>query len=137
MKKDPDLARSADGRALHPILVAMGRAHTGEEARHIAYARRWLHEGMPQLDDAQVAQVQNITQFGAQQLIDRQSFLPVRWTRQLEPYMTEEEFGASRGISPARRAMMGQLKKLLDEFESLRIISPEAMRRWEDAGAFD
>jgi hypothetical protein len=34
---------------LHPSLVGMGQVHTAEEARHIAYARRWLHEGMPAL----------------------------------------------------------------------------------------
>lgn len=137
MKKDPDLAKGVDGRPLHPILVSMGQAHTSEEARHIAYARRWLHEGMPALDDAQVTEVQNIAEFGAQQLVDRQSFLPIRYTNQLAPYMTEEEFEAARGVSPARRALMRQLKKLLDEFESLRIVRPEAMRRWEAAGAFD
>ena len=32
--------------------------------------------------------------------------------------------------------MLGQLKRLLDEFEELRVVSPAAMRQWEDAGAF-
>jgi len=127
-----------DGRPpLHPILVGIGKAHTAEEARHIGYARRWLHEGMGALDDDQVMEVQRITEYGAQGLIDRQAFLPVRYTSQLEPYLSEEEFVAARGVSPARRAMLRQLRKLLDEFESLRIVSSDAMRRWEGADVFD
>ena len=137
MRKDPDLAASADGRRLHPILVAMGLAHTAEEARHLAYAKKWLQEGMGDLDDAQITEVQNITELGAQALIDRQSFLPVRYTDQLAPYLSESEFVEARGVSPAARAMLRQLKKLLDEFESWRAVRPETMRRWEDAGAFD
>lgn len=129
---------TGDGRPpLHPILVGIGQAHTGEEARHIAYARRWLHEGMPALDDGQVREIQILAEFGAQALIDRQAFLPVRYTSQLAPYLNENEFTAARGVSPARRAMLRQLRKLLEEFESLRVVSGGAMRRWEAAGAFD
>jgi hypothetical protein len=122
---------------LHPVLVGIGRAHTGEEARHIAYARRWLQEGMPGLDDDQVAEIQRLTEFGAQALIDRKAFLPVRYTSQLEPFMSEEEFTSARGVSPARRAMLSQLRKLLEEFETLRILDAGTMRRWEAEGAFD
>lgn len=137
MKRDPSIARSTDGRPLHPILVQIGQAHTGEEARHIAYARKWLHEGMPGLDDDQVREVQSFSELSAQALIDRQALLPIRHTSQLDPYMSEEEFKAARGVSPARRAVMKQLKKLLDEFEGLRIVRPERMRQWEEAGAFN
>lgn len=137
MRANPDLAAAADGRRLHPILVGMGLAHTAEEARHIAYARKWLHEGMPGLSDTECTEVQQITELGAQALIDRQSFLPIRYTTQLEPYLTEAEFLEARGVSPAARAMLRQLKKLLDEFESVGAIRGETMRRWEDAGAFD
>ena len=126
----------ADGRPLHPILVQIGQAHTAEEARHIAYARRWLLEGMPGLSAEQVREVQALAELGAQSLIDRRSFLPVRYTPQLEPFCTEEEFVAARGVSPASRQMLTQLQKLLDEFESLHVVRPDAMRRWEGAGAF-
>lgn len=137
LRSDEGTDSGSDRPPLHPILVGIGRAHTGEEARHIAYARRWLQEGMPGLDDAQVSEVQRLAELGAQSLIDRQAFLPVRYTSQLEPYMNEEEFALARGVSPARRAMLRQLHKLLDEFEGLRIVSTETMRRWEAAGAFD
>lgn len=137
MRANPDLAMSTDGRRMHPILVAIGLAHTAEEARHIAYARKWLHHGMPGLSDEQVTEVRQLAELGAQALIDRNSFLPVRYTDQLAPYLSKEEFAAARGESPASRAMLRQLKKLLDEFESLRIVRPEKMRRWEDSGAFD
>lgn len=136
MRADATLARGSDGRALHPILVQIGHAHTAEEARHIAYARKWLQEGMPGLDDDQVREVQSLAELGAQSLVDRNSFLPVRYTEQLAPYLTNEEFIAARGVTPASRAMLTQLKKLLDEFETLRVVTPEAMRRWEDSGAF-
>jgi hypothetical protein len=33
--------------------------------------------------------------------------------------------------------MLGQLEKLLEEFESLRVVSAEAMRGWEADGAFE
>lgn len=140
MRDDPAGTPGPDGTArppLHPILVGIGKAHVGEEARHISYARRWLHEGMPTLDDDQVREVQTLAEFGAQALVDRKAMLPVRYTQQLAPYLSEAEFKAARGVSPARRAMLGQLRKLLDEFESLRVVSPEAVRRWEAAGAFD
>lgn len=65
-----------------------------------------------------------------------ESFLPVRYTDQLAPFLTEEEFVAARGVSPAARAMLAQLKRLLDDFESLRAVRPETMRRWEDWGVF-
>ena len=136
MRNDPDVARAADGRLLHPILVQIGRAHTSEEARHIAYPRRWLTEGMPGLSDQEVFEVQSLAQLGAQSLIDRKAFLPVKWTNQLAHYMTKEEFAQARGVSPASRLMLGQLKRLLDEFEELRVVSSVAMRQWEDAGAF-
>lgn len=129
--------RGDDGRPLHPILVQIGVAHTSEEARHIAYARRWLHEGMPALDDEQVGEVQRLAELGAQAIIDRRQFMPVHYSRQLEPYLSKEEFESARGATPASRALLGQLKKLLDEFEQLRIVSSNSLRRWEDAGAFD
>ncbi len=122
---------------LHPVLVGIGRAHTGEEARHIAYARRWLQAGMDGLDDEQLREVQGLAELGAQALIDRKALLPIRYTRQLAPYLSEEEFAAARGVSPARRGMLRQLRKLLEEFEALRIVSSEAMQRWVEAGAFD
>lgn len=136
MRRDPSKAKSSDGRPLHPILVQIGQAHVGEEARHIAYARRWLQEGMPQLDDDQVREVQSLSETSTQMLVDRQALMPIRYTSQLEPYMTEEEFTEARGVSPARRSVMKQLKKLLDEFESLRIIRSDRLREWEDTGAF-
>lgn len=129
--------RADDGRPLHPILVQMGQAHTAEEARHIAYARKWLEAGMPQLDDDELRQVQNLAELGAQALVTQQTLLPVRWAEQLSPYLTEAEFETSRGTSPASRAMLRQLKRLLDEFESLRVVRPETMRRWEEQGAFE
>lgn len=135
MRSEP--AVGVDGRPLHPILVGIGRAHTGEEARHISYARRWLHEGMPGLDEQQLGEVQALAEVGAQALIDRKSFLPIRYTAQLEPYLTREEFTAARGTSPARRALLRQLRTLLEEFESLRVVTEENMKRWEDTGAFE
>ena len=137
MRKNPEKTTSSDGRPLHPILVQIGQAHTGEEARHIAFARRWLHDGMPLLDDEQVREVQSFSELSAQALIDRQALLPIRYTSQLAPYMTESEFKNARGISPARRAMLRQLKKLLDEFESLQIVRANKMREWEETGAFE
>jgi hypothetical protein len=134
MRAEPALG--GDGRPLHPILVGIGRAHVGEESRHISYARRWLHEGMPQLDDAAVREVQVLAELGAQALVDRRALLPVRYTSQLEPYLSEEEFARARGTSPARRAMLRQLEKLLEEFAALRVVSAEAMARWQEAGAF-
>ncbi len=126
-----------DGRPLHPILVQIGITHTSEEARHIAYARRWLEEGMPKLDDEQVLEVQRLAELGAQAVIDRRQFLPVRYSRQLEPYMSKEAFEQAMGSTPASKALLGQLYKLLVDFERLRVVSHEAMRRWEDSGAFE
>ncbi len=132
-----DLMRRADGRALHPILAQMGHAHVAEEARHIAYARHWLREGMGSCTDAEVAEIQGLTQLGAQALIDRGSLLPIRWSAQLEPYLSHEEFREVRAASLAGRRTLRQLKDLLDEFEELRIVNAEQMRAWETAGAFD
>jgi hypothetical protein len=126
-----------DGRPLHPILVQIGIAHTSEEARHISYARKWLEMGMPKLEEDKVKEIQGIIEFGAQLLIERRTFLPIRYSRQLEPYLSKEEFEANKGVSPASKAMLRQLKKLLDEFESLRVVSSEKMRKWEDSNAFD
>ncbi|MCL4448882.1 MAG: diiron oxygenase [Actinobacteria bacterium] len=126
-----------DGRPLHPIVVQIGIAHTSEEARHISFARKWLEKGMASLDDEQIGEVQRLAEFGVQTLVDRQSFLPIHYSSQLEPYVTKEEFDANKSTSPATLTMLRQLKKLLDEFESLNVVSAEAMRRWEDTGSFD
>lgn len=138
MRADGGDVRGNDGRPLHPILVQIGQAHASEEARHIMYARRWLHEGMPLLDDAGVEQVQRVAELGAQALIGQRSeILPVTWSAQLEPYMSEAEFKAASESSPVARNMLRQLKKLLDEFESLRVVSGDAMARWATSGCFD
>lgn len=122
---------------LHPVIVQMGKVHTAEEARHIAYARAWLEAGMAKLDDAQRAQVAALTKWGAQQLIDRRAFLPVRWNDQLLPFMTKTEFVAARATSAAGPRMLGQLKLLLDDLESLEAIDAATMRAWERAGVFE
>jgi hypothetical protein len=126
-----------DGRPLHPILVQISAAHTSEEARHIAYARRWLEEGMPKLCDDEVAEVRRLAETGAQMVIDQRQFLPVHYSSQLEPYLTKDEFEAAKATTPASRALLGQLHRLLLEFERLGVVSHEAMRRWEDTGAFE
>ncbi|MEZ5133661.1 MAG: diiron oxygenase [Acidimicrobiales bacterium] len=129
LKADPD------GR-LHPILVQIGKVHTAEETRHIAYAKAWLESGMAKLDDAQRTEVQTWTRLGAQNLIDRGAFLPVRFSDQLEPYLTRDEFLAARATSPAGPRMLRQLKALLGDFEALGAVDGATMRRWEDAGVF-
>lgn len=137
MRADGGDVRGNDGRPLHPILVQIGQTHASEEARHIMYARRWLQEGMPGLDDESVAKVQRVAELGAQVLIGQKSeILPVSYTPQLEPFMTREEFTEASESSPIATNMLRQLKKLLDEFESLRVVSHEAMARWTAAGHF-
>ncbi|MCK4177170.1 diiron oxygenase [Aciditerrimonas ferrireducens] len=126
-----------DGRPLHPILVQMGVAHTSEEARHIAYARRWLEEGMARLGDDEVAEVQRLAELGAGMVVERRQFLPVRYSRQLAPYLSKEEFEAARQATPASKALLRQLRKLLAFFEEHRVVRAETVRRWEDAGAFE
>lgn len=121
---------------LHPILVQIGKVHTAEEARHINYARSWLDNGMPKLDEAQRAEVQRTTRENAQSLIDRRALLPVRWSDQLSPFMSRDAFTAARSASTARERTMGQLKQLLDEFEEIGAIDASTMRTWEDSGAF-
>jgi len=137
MRAEGGQVKGNDGRPLHPILVQIGGTHASEEARHIMYARRWLQEGMPKLDDAAVAQVQRVAELGAQVLIGQKSeILPVAYSAQLEPYMTEVEFKAAQDASPVAANMLCQLKKLLDEFESLRVVTPEAMAGWSATGCF-
>jgi len=121
---------------LHPIVVQMGKVHTAEETRHIAYARAWLEAGMAKLDDDERSTVASLTKWGAQQLIDRRAFLPVRWNDQLAPFMTQAEFVDARSTSPAGPRMLRQLKLLLDDLESLDAIDAATMRAWERDGAF-
>lgn len=137
MRADHGQVYGDDGRPLHPILVQIGQTHAAEEARHIMYARRWLHEGMPKLDDAQVLEVQRVAELGVQILIGQRSeLLPVIYSAQLAPYLSASDFTAASASSPAAGNMLRQLKKLVDEFEELRVVSPEAVRRWQDAGSF-
>jgi hypothetical protein len=75
---------------LHPILVQIGKVHTAEEARHISYARSWLENSMAKLTPEQRAEVQRATRENAQPLIDRKALLPVRWSDQLAPFMSQE-----------------------------------------------
>jgi hypothetical protein len=125
-----------DGRPLHPILVQIGITHTAEEARHIAYARRWLAEGVPRLDEDQLREVKGLAEYSTQLVIDRQATVPLRYGRQLAPFVSEEEFQTGLSTTPASLIVKRQLKKLVDEFHSLNIISDAAMSRWETAGAF-
>jgi hypothetical protein len=137
MKGSKNSTIGDDGRDLHPILVQIGIAHTSEEARHIAYARKWLQEGMGKLNDQQKTEIQNLAEVGAQAIISRQNLLPVRYSRQLEPYISKEEFDNNITTSPATIAVIKQLKKLLDEFLELEIIKKETFTRWIDEGVFD
>ena len=130
-------AGSPDGRPMHPTLVGMGVTHTAEEARHINYARTWLQRGMPNLDDDQLLELQLLAELGAQSIIDSRTFLPLHWSDQLAPYVDAESFDATLGTSNGTAIMLGQLKKLLDEFEDLRVVRDETMRGWEAASAFD
>ncbi len=126
-----------DGRNLHPILVQIGIAHTSEEARHISYARKWLQEGMVNLSEVQKNEIQNLAELGAQAIISRQNLLPVRYSSQLEPYISKEEFENNISTSPATMAVIKQLKKLLDEFLELEIIRKHTYDKWVDEGVFD
>ena len=125
---------AADG--LHPILVQIGKVHTAEEARHISYARSWLNNGMAKLNKDQRTEVQRTTRENAQPLIDRKALLPVRWSDQLSPFMSQDDFKQARSESQARVRIMGQLKQLLDEFEEIGAIDSATMRTWENEGAF-
>lgn len=126
-----------DGRNLHPILVQIGIAHTSEEARHISYARKWLQEGMVNLSEVQKNEIQNLAELGAQAIISRQNLLPVRYSSQLDPYISKEEFENNISTSPATMAVIKQLKKLLDEFLELEIIRKHTYDKWVDEGVFD
>ncbi len=123
-------------RPMHPTLVGIGVAHTAEEARHIGYARKWLQQGMPGLDSGQVHEVQLLAELAAQDLIGRRSFLPLHYSEQLSSYVSVDEFERTLASSTGTNAMLTQLKKLLDEFETLRIVSPERMRAWEAESVF-
>ncbi len=126
-----------DGRSLHPILVQIGIAHTSEEARHISYARKWLQEGMMHLNESQKNEIQNLAELGAQAIISRQNLLPVRYSSQLDQYISKEEFEDNISTSPATMAVIKQLKKLLDEFLELEIIRKHTYDKWVDEGVFD
>ncbi|HLI53417.1 MAG TPA: diiron oxygenase [Acidimicrobiales bacterium] len=125
------------GRPLHPILAGIGVAHTAEEARHIAYARRWLEEGMAGVDAGQLAEIQGLADYGVQLVIDRRLLLPVRYGTQLEPYVSEAAFGeamANVAERPASKATLAQLAKLVDFFAGLGVVSESAARRWVESG---
>ena len=121
---------------LHPILVQIGKVHTAEEARHISYARSWLENGIGKLTADQRAEVQRTTRENAQPLIDRKALLPVSWSDQLAPFMSQDVFTKARSQSGARARTMVQLKYLLDEFEEIGAIDSATMRTWESDGAF-
>jgi hypothetical protein len=130
-------APSLDGRPMHPTLVGIGVAHTAEEARHINYARHWLQRGMPGVDGDELLELQQLAESQVQTLIDRRSFLPLHWTEQLAPYVDADGFRSALFGRQGASLMVRQLKQLLDEFEALRVVRPETMRQWEEAGAFD
>lgn len=121
---------------LHPILVQIGKVHTAEEARHINYARTWLETGVPKLTDDERAEVQAATRASANQLLERRALLPVRWSEQLAPYMTRDEFAAARASSPSGDLTLRSLKVLLDDFETIGAIDAPTMRQWEADGVF-
>lgn len=132
-----DLEASSVARPMHPTLVGIGVAHTAEEARHINYANHWLKRGMPGLGGDELLELQQIAEAQVQSLIDRRSFLPLHWSDQLAPYVDEATFNAALEGRQGPSLMVRQLKKLVDEFEPLRVVRPETVRRWEDNGAFD
>ncbi|NNN21270.1 MAG: hypothetical protein HKL80_04625 [Acidimicrobiales bacterium] len=137
MRENKELAFGDDGRPMHPILVQIGVTHTSEEARHIAYARKWLEKGMETTTEQEVKEIQDLAHVGAQLIIDRRSNLPLHYSDQLEPYVSKEEFDSMRSDSLASLKVIRQLKELLDEFVALRIIHPDVMAKWEDSGVFN
>lgn len=123
-----------DSGALHPIIEQMGRAHVTEEARHIAFARRWVEGALPRMsriDRRLLAEV-------AERLIDGILWLgvllPLPYSHQLGPYVSHTEF--HRAVrSPHRRTMLKrQLAPTVASLAELGVVRRGAFARWRRAG---
>jgi rubrerythrin len=126
-----------DGRPLHPALTQIGVVHTAEEARHIAYARRWLEEGMANVDAEQRAEIAGLAAFGVQLVIDRQVLLPVPYHEQLEPLVSSESFAAAEAAlpdRPATAATRARLGQLVDFFVTVGVLDAAQRDHWVEAG---
>jgi len=84
-------ARNASGR-IHPILQQLGRAHVVEEARHIAFATKWLEKSVPTLSVLKRRLLHDGAALALAGLARRPRLFPLFWSRQLAPYMSKAEF---------------------------------------------
>jgi len=80
---------------LHPTLRQLMRAHRIEEARHIAFAVRWIENGVPKLSPARRWLLQRATERTLLWLSRLPRLMPVAYSEQLAPYLSKEEFEAA------------------------------------------
>jgi hypothetical protein len=129
-----ELRRNTSGD-LHPTLVQIGRAHALEEARHIAYAKRWLAQAVPRLEPEQRNEVQAIVHQLTERLIDQRALIPLRYTPQISHLIDEADFAAASADARASRRMLADLDELLAEFAGWGAVDTTQLATWRDEGS--
>lgn len=126
-------ARNASGR-LHPIIQQMGRAHGIEEARHIAFARRWVERALPCMSRIDRRLLEEIAERAIDTILWLGILLPLPYGRQLEPHVSRGEFRDAMRSEHRRSMLRHQLAPTVEGLAELGVVRPRAVARWRRAG---
>lgn len=124
-------ARNEAGN-LHPILHQMGQAHRLEEARHIAFAKAWLTEAVPRLSSFQRRLLSEAIERLTEGLM--RVGLPMRYGRQLAPYLTKREMHDALRTRHRRKMIRDSIGPTARTLSEIGVIRRGTLTRWLHGG---
>ncbi len=125
-------SQDEDGR-IHPILKQLGRVHVVEEARHIAFAMRWLEESIPQLSRSELRMLHFATDLGLRGLAKMPRLFPLIYSSQLAPYVSREEFRRAVRSEPGRLRHRARLREVVGLLDGVGAVRAQTAQRWNAA----
>lgn len=117
---------------LHPILKQLGRAHRLEEARHVAFAKAWLHARRKTMSSVRVALLQSLAERLAQRLLVVPNFLPLPYNPQVARYLSEDDFKSARATGPSVKRIRAHVHETIDMLATLGLIRRQALADWRE-----
>ena len=121
--------KSAEGvDMVHPIVNQIREAHRLEEARHIAFAKTWIENRVPALNRVQKKLTVMFTESAISRLLS--IGIPLRYSGQLSPYLSCEEFHACLRSEHRRSTTRTDLTATIKLFVKLGLVREAVAERW-------
>ena len=119
---------------VHPILQQIGRLHTAEEGRHLAYARSYLKSRVEELGSVRRHLLIKTSERAMEGILKTPFFLPLPYSPQLEGVVSAPQFKAARRASPSRKLMHSHCERVVRDVQELGLVRASTASRWAAAG---